>query len=332
MVIDYKWVYGYKPIFKFENVIPMKQYAGGILWVLKDYVTAITGSCAWCGIMHQSIPENWLNCVNSSSAGKSQRPIRSFEKCARKVTFCELFLEFLRRNAMVSVVILAVMLARLLLKKLPKKYAYALWGVVGLRMIFRFDIPSLFSIFNIFVHAGNDGVLSESDRMMPAYAVLDNIVDAGQAVWEVPDAVPASASEAAANALTSLTMLQKVMIAVGILWIIGMFVLFVCGVVSYIRCKRRTRFAVKRTGNIWECDDLPSPFVLGLWNPQIYIPFHMSQGEYEYIIAHENYHIKRKDMVIKPLAFMLLAVYWINPLVWLAYVYMVRDMEIYERF
>lgn len=243
------------------------------------------------------------------------------------VMLCELFLEFLRRNAMVAVVILAVLLARLLLKKLPKKYAYALWSVVVLRMIFRFDIPSFFSIFNVFVHAGNSGVLSESDRMMPDPAVLDNTVGAVQGVWAGPNAVVDAASHAASGTLKSLTMFQKVMIALGILWIIGIFVLLICGVVSYIRCKRRTKFAVKRTGNIWECDDLPSPFVLGLWKPQIYIPFQMTQGEYEYIVAHENYHIKRKDTLIKPLAFILLAVYWINPLVWLAYVSMVRDME-----
>lgn len=243
------------------------------------------------------------------------------------LTFCELFLEFLRRNAMVAVVILAVLLARLLLKKLPKKYAYALWSVVALRMIFSFDIPSFFSIFNVFVHAGHDGVLPESDRMMPVHVIPGNTAGAGQTVWAVPDAVTEAASEAASSTLTSLTMFQKVMIAVGILWIIGIFALLMCGVVSYIRCKRRTKFSVKRTGNIWECDDLPSPFVLGLWKPQIYVPFHMSKEEYEYIVAHEHYHIKRKDTIIKPLAFMLLAVYWINPLVWLAYVCMVRDME-----
>ena len=243
------------------------------------------------------------------------------------LTFCELFLEFLRRNATVAVVILAVLLARLLLKKLPKKYAYALWSVVALRMIFSFDIPSFFSIFNVFVHAGNDGVLPESDRMMPVHVIPGNTAGAGQTVWAVPDAVTEAASEAASSTLTSLTMFQKVMIAVGILWIIGIFALLMCGVVSYIRCKRRTKFSVKRTGNIWECDDLPSPFVLGLWKPQIYVPFHMSKEEYEYIVAHEHYHIKRKDTIIKPLAFMLLAVYWINPLVWLAYVCMVRDME-----
>ena len=103
------------------------------------------------------------------------------------VTLYELFLEFLRRNAMVAVVILAVLLARLLLKKLPKKYAYALWSVVALRMIFNFDIPSFFSIFNVFVHAGNSGVLPESDRMMPDPAVLDNTAGVGQAVcaWTV---------------------------------------------------------------------------------------------------------------------------------------------------
>lgn len=241
--------------------------------------------------------------------------------------FCELFLEFLRRNAMVAVVILAVLSVRLLLKELPKKYAYMLWSVVALRMIFRLDIPSFFSVFNVFVHAGHDGVLPGSDRLISARGIPGNTSGAGQAVWSAPDAVRDAASHAAPDTLAVLTTFQKVMVAAGILWIIGICVLLVCGTVSYVRCKRRTKFAVRQAGNIWECDDLPSPFVLGLWKPQIYVPFHMPQDEYEYIIAHENYHIKRKDTAIKPLAFLLLAVYWINPLAWLAYVCMVRDME-----
>lgn len=240
--------------------------------------------------------------------------------------FCELFLEFLRRNAVVAVVILAVLSARLLLKRLPKKYAYALWSVVALRMIVCFDIPSLFSIFNVFVHAGQDGVLPGSDRITPVRVLPDNTAGVGQNVWTVPDALKDAASHAAPNTV-ALTTLQKVMIAVGILWIIGSCVFLVCGAVSYVRCRRRTKFAVKRTGNIWECDDLPSPFVLGLRKPQIYVSFHMPQDEYEYIVAHESYHIKRKDTVIKPFAFILLAVYWMNPLAWAAYVCMVRDME-----
>lgn len=241
--------------------------------------------------------------------------------------FCELFLEFLRRNAMVAVVILAVLAARLMLKKLPKKYAYMLWSVVALRMIFNFDIPSFFSIFNVFVHAGQDGVLPGNDRMPSVHAIPGNMAGAGTNAWTAPDALKDAASHAASNTLATPTTFQKAMIAVGVLWIIGICVLLVCGAVSYVRCKRRTKFAVKRTGNIWECDDLPSPFVLGLRKPQIYVPFHMPQGEYEYIVAHENYHIKRKDTVIKPLAFLLLAVYWINPLAWAAYACMVRDME-----
>lgn len=241
--------------------------------------------------------------------------------------FCELFLEFLRRNEMVAVVILAVLSVRLLLKELPKKYAYMLWSVVALRMIFRLDIPSFFSVFNVFVHAGHDGVLPGSDRLMPARGIPGNTSGAGQAVWSAPDAVRDATSHAAPDTLAVLTTFQKVMIAVGVLWIIGSCVLLVCGAASYVRCRRRTKFAVRRTGNIWECDDLPSPFVLGLRKPQIYVPFHMPQEEYEYIVAHENYHIKRKDTVIKPFAFILLAVYWMNPLAWAAYVCMVRDME-----
>lgn len=239
------------------------------------------------------------------------------------VTFCEMFLEFLRRNAMVAVVILAVLFARLLLKKLPKKYAYMLWSVVALRMVFVVDIPSFLSIFNVFAHAGHDGVLPEGGRMMPVHVLSGKAAGVVQNVWTAPDA----AFRADVNTLAKLTTFQKVMLAAGMLWIIGICVLLVCGAVSYVRCKRRIKFAVKRTGNIWECDDLPSPFVLGLWKPQIYVPFHMPQDEYEYIIAHENYHIKRKDTVIKPLAFLLLTVYWMNPLAWIAYTCMVRDME-----
>lgn len=239
------------------------------------------------------------------------------------VTFCEMFLEFLRRNAMVAVVILAVLFARMLLKKLPKKYAYMLWSVVALRMVFVVDIPSFLSIFNVFAHAGHDGVLPEGGRMMPVHVLSGKAAGVVQNVWTAPDA----AFRADVNTLAKLTMFQKVMLAAGMLWVIGICVLLVCGAVSYVCCKRRIKFAVKRTGNIWECDDLPSPFVLGLWKPQIYVPFHMPQDEYEYIIAHENYHIKRKDTVIKPLAFLLLTVYWMNPLAWLAYTCMVRDME-----
>lgn len=239
------------------------------------------------------------------------------------VTFCEMFLEFLRRNAMVAVVILAVLFARMLLKKLPKKYAYMLWSVVALRMVFVVDIPSFLSIFNVFAHAGHDGVLPEGGRMMPVHVLSGKAAGVVQNVWTAPDA----AFRADVNTLAKLTTFQKVMLAAGMLWVIGICALLVCGAVSYVRCKRRIKFAVKRTGNIWECDDLPSPFVLGLWKPQIYVPFHMPQDEYEYIIAHENYHIKRKDTVIKPLAFLLLTVYWMNPLAWLAYTCMVRDME-----
>lgn len=107
---------------------------------------------------------------------------------------------------------------------------------------------------------------------------------------------------------------------------------------SYIKCRSMVRTAVRLTVNetsgnvrrtikIWECDCIPSPFVLGIFCPQIYIPFRMKEEEQQYILAHESWHIRRHDSLWKLIAFVLLAVYWWNPLAWIAFFYMTRDME-----
>lgn len=116
-------------------------------------------------------------------------------------------------------------------------------------------------------------------------------------------------------------------------------VILAYGIYSYIKCRKMVQTAVLLTSakqmagsihrkvKIWECDRIPSPFVLGIFRPQIYIPFRMEQKQQQYILAHESWHIRRYDPLWKLVAFVLLAVYWWNPFAWIAFFYMTRDME-----
>lgn len=110
-------------------------------------------------------------------------------------------------------------------------------------------------------------------------------------------------------------------------WMIGIAVLITYGIVSYVKLKRTVSKAVRLCENIYECDSIATPFVFGIFHPGIYIPFHMTEEEQRYVLAHERYHIRRYDYLVKLLGFMLLTIYWMNPFVWLSYFCFVRDQE-----
>ncbi|MEG1683420.1 MAG: M56 family metallopeptidase, partial [Oscillospiraceae bacterium] len=113
-----------------------------------------------------------------------------------------------------------------------------------------------------------------------------------------------------------------------VIWAVGLLVLLLCGTVSYLRLHRQVATAVLLRDNIYQCDTLPTPFVLGFLHPRIYIPFHMTEGEQRCILRHEEIHIRRRDYLQKPLAYALLSVYWMNPLLWLAFSLFCRDLEL----
>ncbi|MCM1184064.1 MAG: M56 family metallopeptidase [Roseburia sp.] len=232
----------------------------------------------------------------------------------------DIFMAFLRQNARITVVILTVLAVRALICRLPKKYSYMLWGIVGIRMLFNIRISTIFSLFNLFPdRSGSFGVSAGETAWgggAPQAAVAGG---AGEDTGAV--AVGSAALDQGAADVTTTHILA-------VIWIAGMLFLILYGVFSYIKCRRRVRYAVQRERNVWECGGLPSPFVLGLWRPRIFIPFHLSEQERAYILAHERYHIRRGDMLVKPLGFLLLAVYWFNPFVWAAYCLMTRDMEL----
>lgn len=274
----------------------------------------------------------------------------------------QIFLTFLQKNMTVAVVIIAVLLARLLLRRMPKKYSYVLWSLVGIRMIFDLPIASRLSVFNLF--RSFVGRASTAETMLSPKGVTNPVgtTAASGAMGTTGTAASNAISGNAAASVTahSLSTTQMILGILGWIWLIGIGLFVAYGIYSYIKCRMLVQTAilandidlpvssrshvsgrkahlfagsnttsVMRNGGItiWECDRIPSPFVLGIIRPRIYIPFRMGEQEQAYILAHEQYHVRRFDPLWKLIAFLLLAVYWWNPLVWIAFFYMVRDME-----
>lgn len=252
----------------------------------------------------------------------------------------QIFLTFLYKNMTVSVVIIAVLLARFLLRKMPKKYSYILWSIVGIRMIFDLPFATNISVFNLFrgfaKHTSTvETMLAGSHRtnLQRSTDLLNKTDTTGAA------AAHASRSTAVEAMTHTLTTSQTVLGILGLLWLIVVALFVTYGIYSYVKCRLLVRTAViarditpdshkkKNNVSVWECDRIPSPFVLGIIRSRIYIPFRMPKQEQAYILAHEECHIRRLDPLWKLIAFLLLAVYWWNPLVWCAFFYMVRDME-----
>lgn len=242
----------------------------------------------------------------------------------------EFFLNFLQRNQVVAIVILAVLAVRFLLRNCPKKYSYWLWGIVGVRMMFDLPLSSPFSLFHLL------GIFEE--RAGSAAAAAQKVTPAGV---QTPAAMPGQNLMDPAGKIAALQTGsdlaghgQPVLTVLFFLWIAGIAVVLSYGAYSCIKCRKTVRTAVilnrqtgLQRGRVRECDRIPSPFVLGLIRPVIYIPFGMEEDTLQYILAHESCHIRRHDPLWKLIAFLLLAVYWWNPLVWAAFLCMVRDME-----
>lgn len=247
----------------------------------------------------------------------------------------EFYMLFLQRNGILTLVILAVLLVRLLLRRLPKKYSYLLWSVVGIRMLLKLQLPLRFGLLSLWYYVtqrlGGYRLLTDPKRLTNMQKITDpqagaqNLQPAGQLITgQTVTGAARGLSQAGAKAGSGWDHLLQICM---LIWIAGMIVLLLYGILSYFKCRRMTAQAVHMEGNIWECDHLTTPFVLGIVRPRIYIPFHLSAEEKPYILAHETYHIRRGDPIVRLLAFVLLTFYWINPFVWIAYFLMIRDME-----
>jgi beta-lactamase regulating signal transducer with metallopeptidase domain len=238
-----------------------------------------------------------------------------------------LFLKILNMTLTATYVIVAVLLIRLLLKRAPKKYSYLLWAIVLFRLVCPVSISSELSLFNAPPFDMTAAQKSGEAALSYVPADIGYMEKPGMTVGiptmnvMISDSLPPATPAASANPM-------QIGIQIGtILWCSGVAALLIYGIVSYFRLKRRLVTAVRLDNYIFESDNIRSPFILGFIKPRIYIPFGLREQERIYVLKHEACHLKRKDHLIKPLAFVVLAFHWFNPFAWLAFVLMAKDME-----
>lgn len=238
----------------------------------------------------------------------------------------DLFIKILNMSLTAGYVILAVLIIRIFIRKLPKRFSYYLWAAVGFRLLCPVSFTSMISFFNI--------GLFRMDTVENKASVM-NYIPSGVGTMSKPQVtvgIPVAdqlinTSLPTANPVKSINPVQVILFVGTVLWITGILALLIYSAVSYLRLVKRVSKAVIARDNIYECDTISTPFVLGFFKPRIYIPFRLKEDELEYILRHEQYHIRRLDYLIKPISFLLLIVHWCNPLVWIAYIGMGKDME-----
>ena len=211
--------------------------------------------------------------------------------------------------------ILAVMLLRLLLKKAPKWISVVLWGLVGLRLVLPFSLQSVFSLIPSAEVISPSIGYAQHPEINSGVSVIDNAVN------------PTLGTSLAATPMNSVNPMQIVLYLGGLVWVGGIAILLLSGIISYLRLRHKVTEAIPYEKNTWLCDQVKTPFILGVFRPRIYLPSGLSEEETAYVLAHEHAHLRRKDHLWKPLGFLLLTVYWFNPLVWLAYILLCRDIE-----
>jgi len=226
-----------------------------------------------------------------------------------------LFITILNMSITASVVALAVMLVRTPLKKAPKIFSYALWGVVLFRLIVPFSIESNFSLMPAYSNAISQDIVNSRN---PA-------VQTGVVFIDTPlNATIYSAFPLIENGMNPIHTIFEI---AGYIWLVGFIVLLAYAVIGYMSLKRRVYYATLIRDNIFESDNIQTPFVLGFIRPKIYFPVSIDPSQHDYILKHEQTHIKRRDYLIKPFAYIVFALHWFNPLMWLSYILMSRDME-----
>ena len=228
----------------------------------------------------------------------------------------ELFLKIVNMSISASWVVVAVLALRFCLKKAPKWVNVLLWGIVAARMVFPFSIESVLSLIPSAETISPTIMMEQTPSVQTGVPALNHVINPVISGSFTP------APGASANPLQI-----WIPVLAGI-WLFGIAALFLYSAVSYCRLRRKVCEAVILRDNIYQSENVCSPFVLGIIRPKIYLPYHMDSREVGHVIAHEQTHIRRKDHWWKPLGFLLLTIHWFNPLMWLSYVLLCRDIEL----
>ena len=227
-----------------------------------------------------------------------------------------IFLRILNISITASWIALAVMVGRILLKKAPKWISVLMWGLVSVRLLFPFSFESVFSLIPSAETIPSDILYSDTPAIHSGVDVLNSIVN------------PIMGESLAPSVGASVNPMQVLAFVATIVWLAGIAAMLAYMVISYIRVHNKVREAVVFVDNIWICDHVDTPFILGVICPRIYLPSALNERDMEYVIAHEKAHLRRHDHLWKPLGYLLLTVYWFNPIIWVAYILLCRDIEL----
>lgn len=232
-----------------------------------------------------------------------------------------------------GILIAAVLLARQLLRKAPKWISCALWALVALRLICPFTIESPLSVMPNDVGSGK-AVDAWMDSYVPGGYTVIYEGEPGYVEAVGSERLPVQSKDGINYVVTGVgvssvpeTVGNQILPYLFCGWVFGMTAMLLYAVVSYLRLKRRTAVTVPWAEGVLMCDEIDAPFILGVFRPRIYLPSRMTEPQLSRVLAHEKAHLKRHDHWWKPLGFLLLSVYWFNPLVWIAYILLCRDIE-----
>lgn len=227
----------------------------------------------------------------------------------------DVFLHLFNMSITAGWLAISVMLFRVLFKKAPKSLTVVLWALVGVRLLFPVSVESVLSLIPSAQTVPTDIMYAETPSIHTGLPHVNTIIN---------PILSETLSPAPSDSVNPMQVVTGTACAV---WLVGMAAMLAYTAFSYLRLHLKVREASPLEQNVFLCDHIDTPFLLGIIKPRIYLPSAISQSDIPYVLAHERAHIKRRDYLWKPLGFLLLTVYWFNPVLWVAYVLLCRDIE-----
>lgn len=225
------------------------------------------------------------------------------------------FLKLLNMSITASWLVLAVFFLRLIFQKAPKSVSMLSWALVGVRLVCPFSFKSILSVIPNPEPLPSEILTAERPVIQSGIPAVNEAMN------------PVLAETLAPRAETGVSPLGSLALIASVLWLCGIGVLLLYTAISYWRIRKSVREAALYQGNVWFCDHIDTPFILGVLRPRIFLPSDIEKADLPYVLAHEQAHLKWRDHLWKPLGFLLLTVYWFNPILWAAYILFCKDME-----
>ncbi len=227
-----------------------------------------------------------------------------------------LFLKILNMSIAAGWLVFAVLLLRIVLRRAPKAINCLLWGLVAFRLICPFSIESALSLIPSAEALPQSSLLEHNPTIDSGISAIDSVVN------------PIFSQSFAATPMYSANPLQIYTFIAANVWVLGIVLLLLYALISFFVLRRKTRECIEIEKDVFVCDRINTPFILGIFRPQIFVPSGVKERDLSYVLSHERAHISRRDHLWKPLGFLLLSVYWFNPVMWLAYIVLCRDIEL----